>query len=287
MNYCLGLGYPFIIFIAHSIRHMSELQIATIQTALYWEDIASNLRMFDAYLANIPEVDLIVLPEMFSTGFSMNAVRLSESMTGSAVTWMRNSAHAKNCVIAGSLMLHEGDEDDRKYYNRLVWMKPDGSYDCYDKKHLFSLTQEPKIYVPGSKKLIVELKGWRICPMVCYDLRFPVWSRNAIDKDRNADYDVLIYSANWPAPRALAWKTLLQARAIENQSYVVGVNIVGEDGNEFRYLGDTSVIDPLGNILYRKEQNTEIAITILDKDELTKIRRQFSFLKDADPFDLR
>lgn len=265
---------------------MTDLRIATIQTALHWEDIAANLNMFDTLVERVTEVDLIVLPEMFSTGFSMDPQRLAESMDGSAVTWMRQAAMRKNSVIAGSLMLYDSDGADRKYYNRLIWMRPDGSYETYDKKHLFSLSQEPKIYTAGTERLVVTLKGWRICPMICYDLRFPVWARNAMQEEREATYDVLTYSANWPDRRALAWKTLLQARAIENQAYVIGVNRVGEDGTGFQYAGDSSVIDPLGNIVYRKENDADIFTAILSYEELTKVRRQFQFLKDADPFQL-
>ncbi|MBS1593845.1 MAG: amidohydrolase [Bacteroidetes bacterium] len=265
---------------------MTDLRIATIQTALHWEDIQANLDMMDRLVDSITDADLVVLPEMFSTGFSMAPAHLAESMDGSAVTWMKQAAAKRNCVITGSLMLYEGEGHDRKYYNRLVWMRPDGTYETYDKKHLFSLSDEPRIYTPGSERLIVTLKGWRICPMICYDLRFPVWSRNAINKDREATYDLLTYSANWPDRRALAWKTLLQARAIENQSYVIGVNRVGDDGTGVTYTGDTSVIDPLGNILYRKEGDQDIFITTLSYTELVKVRRQFQFLRDADPFQL-
>ena len=266
---------------------MNDLRIATIQTSLHWEDIAANLRMFDEHLDAISDVDLVVLPEMFSTGFSMEAGRLAESMTGSAMTWMKRKAAEKKCVITGSLVIYEGDGDNKTYYNRLIWMLPDGTYDIYDKKHLFSLSQEPKIYTSGHERLIITLNGWRICPMVCYDLRFPVWARNSINSEREAAYDVLIYSANWPDRRAIAWKTLLQARAIENQCYVVGVNRIGEDGTGFNYMGDTSVIDALGNILYRKEMVADINTITLSYEELIKVRRQFPFLKDADPFDLR
>lgn len=265
---------------------MTDLRIATIQTALHWEDIRANLDMMDRLIDSITDADLVVLPEMFSTGFSMAPAHLAESMDGSAVTWMKQAAARKNCVITGSLMLYEGEGHDRKYYNRLVWMRPDGSYETYDKKHLFSLSDEPRIYTPGSERLIVTLKGWRICPMICYDLRFPLWSRNAINKEREATYDLLTYSANWPDRRALAWKTLLQARAIENQSYVIGVNRVGDDGTGITYTGDTSVIDPLGNILYRKDGDQDIFITTLSYAELVKVRRQFQFLRDADPFQL-
>ena len=265
---------------------MDDLRVALVQTELHWENIEANLRMFDKHLEEI-KADLIVLPEMFSTGFSMNVEQLAESMNGSAMNWLRQKATEKSCIITGSLILHEGEGKDRKYYNRLIWMCADGSYHVYDKKHLFSLSLEPKIYSPGRKRLIVTLKGWRICPLICYDLRFPVWSRNAINESREADFDVLTYSANWPSPRALAWKALLQARAIENQCYVIGVNRVGEDGTGFTYLGDSSAIDPLGHLLYRREHVSEVTTITLSYEEMIKVRRQFAFLKDADAFDLR
>jgi predicted amidohydrolase len=265
---------------------MANLRIAIVQTALHWQNIKANLDMFDTLLRNV-KADLIVLPEMFSTGFSMDAEALAESMDGSAVRWMASKAAEANAVLTGSLIIYEGDGAYRKYYNRLIWMRPDGSYETYDKRHLFSLSEEPKIYTAGEKRLIVTLNGWRICPMICYDLRFPVWSRNAINDQREADYDILIYVANWPSRRAVAWKALLQARAIENQSYVIGANRVGEDGESFAYSGDSSAIDPLGTILYHKEESAEVATISLHYDDLVKARRLFPFLKDADSFDLR
>lgn len=266
---------------------MKDLQIALIQTDIHWEDIAANLRMLDQKINAITEkVDLIILPEMFSTGFSMEPVKHAEPMDGSAVAWLRKTAMAHGCVITGSLMLYDEVEVGRQYHNRLVWMKPDGNYEVYDKKHLFSISDEPKEYLAGNKRVIQRINQWKICPLICYDLRFPVWSRNAIDGKREADYDVLIYVANWPDRRALAWKTLLQARAIENQSYVIGVNRIGKEGEAINYSGDSSVIDPLGNILYRKENEADTAIITLNYEEMVKIRRQFPFLRDADKFSL-
>jgi predicted amidohydrolase len=267
---------------------MKDLRIALIQTDLYWENISANLQMLSDKIESIKEeVDLIVLPEMFSTGFSMAPEKLAESMDGTAMRWLRATAMQRQCLITGSLMLSEVINGETQYFNRLIWMKADGTYETYDKRHLFSLSQEPKIYTAGKNRLIQQLHGWNICPMICYDLRFPVWARNSINAERIADYDVLIYVANWPERRSLAWRTLLQARAIENQSYVVGVNRVGKDDDAVEYLGESSVIDPLGNIIYRKERDEDIAIISLNYEEMSKNRRLFAFLKDADEFELK
>ena len=267
---------------------MKDLRIALIQTDLHWENISANLQMLGDKIDSIKdEVDLIVLPEMFSTGFSMAPEKLAETMEGSAIHWLRATAMQRQCAITGSLILSEEVDGETKYFNRLIWMKADGRYETYDKRHLFSLSQEPKIYTAGKSRLIQQLHGWNICPMICYDLRFPVWARNSINAERIADYDVLIYVANWPERRSLAWRTLLQARAIENQSYVVGVNRVGKDDDAVEYLGESSVIDPLGNILYRKEREEDIAIISLNYEEMSKNRRLFAFLKDADDFELK
>jgi len=189
-------------------------------------------------------------------------------------------------VIAGSLMLCDEHDGVRQYYNRLVWMRPDGSYSHYDKRHLFSLSLEPKVYTAGHSRLIENINGWNICPMICYDLRFPVWSRNAINGQRETSYDVLLYVANWPERRSLAWRTLLQARAIENQCYVVGINRIGTV-DDVTHTGDSSVIDPLGTILYHKANEPDTAIVHLNYDEMVKVRRQLAFLKDADEFELK
>ena len=266
---------------------MKDLRIALIQTTLHWQDIPANLLMLDKKVASIQDdVDLIILPETFSTGFSMVPDRLAEGMDGSALHWLREVAVAKKCVVTGSLLLYEEKEGKKIYFNRLVWMKPDGGYEYYDKRHLFGLSEERKLLDHGDKRLIVSIGGWRICPMICYDLRFPIWSRNAINDKREADYDVLVYAANWPAPRVLAWKTLLQARAIENQCYVVGVNRTGKDGDGMDHTGDSSVIGPLGDILYRRENEEDIALINLNYEEMVKVRRTLPFLRDADKFEL-
>lgn len=266
---------------------MKDLRVALIQTDLYWEDIPANLQMLGEKISSIKDdVDMIILPETFSTGFSMDAERVAESMDGLAIQWLRKIALERDCVITGSLMLYDEYNGEKKYYNRLVWMKPDGHCEIYDKKHLFSISNEPKIYTAGDKRLIQSIKGWNICPMICYDLRFPVWSRNAINKEREATYDLLLYVANWPDRRVQAWRTLLQARAIENQSYVIGVNRIGNDNEGIYHSGESAAIDPLGNVLYRKEHDADVAVIHLNYEEMIKVRRQLPFLKDADRFEL-
>jgi omega-amidase len=208
-------------------------------------------------------------------------------MDGAAMQWLKKIAAEKNCTVTGSLMLHDEQEGRKKYFNRLIWMKPDGACEYYDKKHLFSLSHEHKVFTAGDKRLIVSIDGWKICPMICYDLRFPVWSRNAIDSERIATYDMLVYVANWPERRAQAWKALLQARAIENQCYVVGVNRTGHDADGIYHSGASSAIGPLGDILYREEDKEDVAIVHLNYEELIKTRRQLPFLKDADAFELK
>jgi omega-amidase len=254
---------------------MQDLKIALVQSIQHWEDIPANLEMFDQKVKFLNgKADIIVLPEMFSTGFSMNPEKLAETMEGPAVAWMMQAAKSADAVISGSLIIKENGN----YYNRLVWMKPDGSMEYYDKRHLFSMAGEEKIYTPGTKKLIVDVKGWKVCPMVCYDLRFPVWIRNA------EQYDVLIFSANWPDRRIQHWRKLLQARAIENQCFVIGVNRVGKDGNDFEYRGHSMFIDTQGDIEIeiKDEEKTEIAV--LKYDTLKFTRRYMPFLDDMDGF---
>jgi omega-amidase len=218
---------------------MQNLIVTFIQTELVWEDIQANLEMLDEKIGAIENpTDLILLPEMFSTGFSMNPVGLAETMHGNTVAWMIKKATEKSADIAGSLMV----EEDGCYFNRLIWAKPDGRVLTYDKRHLFRMTGEEKVYSAGSHRLTVELKGWRIRPFICYDLRFPVWMRNS-----DNPYDLAIVIANWPASREIQWQTLLRARAIENQSYVIGVNRVGVGGKQIEYNGYSCVVDYQGN----------------------------------------
>lgn len=255
---------------------MENLKITLFQGYLFWENIDKNLQNITLRLANIREkTDLIILPEMFNTGFTMNAEALAEPMNGKTMLWMHKISKEYDCVVTGSLIIKEGGH----YYNRLIWMRPDGKYQCYDKRHLFRLGKEDHTYTPGNKKLIVELKGWKICPVICYDLRFPVWLRNVHDT-----YDVLIVVANWPERRASHWKTLLPARAVENQTYVIGVNRVGHDGNEIYHSGDSTCITPNGNAIYYKRDEEDLYTFSIVPDEVTKTRRALPFLKDADDF---
>jgi predicted amidohydrolase len=258
---------------------MENLKVTLFQGYLFWENIDQNLKNISLRLSNIREkTNLIILPEMFNTGFTMNAEKLAEPMNGKTMIWMKKQAKEFNCVVTGSLIIKDGEH----YYNRLIWMQPDGKYQYYDKRHLFGLAKEDHTYTAGTHKLIVELKGWKICPVICYDLRFPVWLRNV-----NEAYDLLIVVANWPERRALHWRTLLPARAVENQAYVIGVNRVGHDGNEIYHSGDSTCISPNGNVVYFKRDEEDVYTFSVVHDELIKIRRSLPFLKDADEFMLK
>jgi omega-amidase len=257
---------------------MSTLSITGIQTNLYWEDKKVNLQMFEEKIQSISKpTEIVVLPEMFSTGFSMRPEKLAETMDGETVTWMKRMAAEKKIILTGSLVI----EEDGHYFNRLIWMLPNGQLGYYDKRHLFAYADEHRHYSAGSKRLIASVKGWKINLLVCYDLRFPVWSRQD-----QAGYDILIYVANWPERRIHAWKTLLQARAIENQCYVVGVNRVGDDGNNIHYSGESMVVDPAGETIYQKKDEEDIFTVVLDESHLESIRRKFPFWKDADKFNI-
>lgn len=257
---------------------MTDLNITTVQTQLHWEDAAANRRMFDKKLEALAgKTDVVILPEMFTTGFSMNAAKLAESMTGPTMQWLADHAQRLDAVVTGSLIIQENDN----YYNRLIWMRPDGNYDTYDKRHLFTMAKEQLTYTAGNQRLTVEWRAWRVCPLVCYDLRFPVWARNT------DDYDVLIYTANWPSMRAYAWRTLLHARAIENQAYTVGVNRVGKDANDFPYSGDTMIIDPSGaEILYHTTNIEDLHTHTLSYEHLQQVRKKLPFLADKDAFSM-
>ena len=263
---------------------MSTLTITLVQTDLSWGDKNANLEMLNNKISGIQDkTELVVLPEMFSTGFNMDASGLAEDMQGPSVQWMREIASRRKLVLTGSLII----EENGQYFNRLIWMLPNGQLGVYDKRHCFSYAGEHEHFTAGSKRLIASVKGWKVNLLVCYDLRFPVWSRQDFSpeaKEPIPEYDVLIYVANWPERRNLAWKTLLRARAIENQCYVIGVNRVGKDGNDIYYSGDSTVIDPLGEILYEKANEEEIFTIVLQKDKLEEVRRRFAFWKDADRF---
>ncbi len=272
-----------------------DLKITIIQSELHWENVGQNLEMFADKIKSIGEpTDIIVLPEMFNTGFSMFSESLAETMDGKTVDWMKEIAKRNNAVITGSLII----EEHNKFYNRLIWAQPDGDFYTYDKRHLFRMADEHESFSAGKKRLIVNYKGWRICPMVCYDLRFPVWSRNkqlsvdscqlSGDKQQNSNvYDILIYIANWPEPRKLHWSKLLEARAIENQCYVVGVNRVGEDANNFTYAGNSTIVNFMGEAITSTiEKVASIKTANLSIQELNDWREKFPVSLDGDEFEI-
>ncbi len=259
---------------------MSILTITTIQANLHWEDKRANLQMLeDKILALSEKTEIVVLPEMFSTGFSMQPELFAETMEGETVEWMQRVSREKGVILTGSIIA----EENGNYFNRLVWMLPNGQMGVYDKRHLFAYGNEDQHYKPGNKRLIASVKGWKINLQVCYDLRFPVWARQQ-PSNGAPEYDVLIYVANWPEKRSHAWKTLLCARAIENQCYVVGVNRVGNDGNNIYHSGNSLVIDPLGQVLYHMADEEDINTITLSKQKLEEVRTRFPFLNDADGF---
>lgn len=255
----------------------AHLRITLVQSDLAWQDPPANRRRLAARFRGLAgHTDLVVLPEMFSTGFSMDAQALAEGMDGPTVGWLREEAAALGCVITGSLIVREGGH----CYNRLVWARPDGTLEHYDKRHLFRIAGEHDHYAAGTRRVVVEIKGWRLCPLICYDLRFPAWSRN------RGDYDALLYVANWPQRRAAAWSILLRARAIENQSYVAGVNRTGRDGNGVTYLGDSVALDFLGQPLSSEGGGERVETAVLDLESLQAYRRSFPVHLDADRFEL-
>ncbi len=258
---------------------MESLTITIIQSDLSWENKAENISRFNQKIASISQkTDLIVLPEMFNTSFSMNSEKMAEKMAGETMTMMASWAKSKDAVITGSLIIEENEQ----FYNRLIWMRPDGSYEYYDKRHLFRMAGENEHYSFGDKKIIVELKGWRICPLICYDLRFPVWSRN------NNEYDCLVYVANWPERRSHPWKTLLMARAIENISYVIGVNRIGLDGSGIAFSGDSAIIDFKGEVISQTNPHQEsIETIVLSASDLNEFRKSFPAWMDADKFEIK
>ncbi len=254
---------------------MQDLKVTVLQTSLFWEDPAKNLEHFDRKLSLYTvDTDLIILPEMFTTGFTMAAGTFAEPMDGNSVGWMSNMAQSKDAVVTGSLIINAGD----KFVNRLIWARPDGSVEYYDKRHLFRLAKEEETYSGGTDRPVFQWRDWRICPQVCYDLRFPVWSRN------REDYELLFYVANWPERRNYAWKNLLVARAIENQAYVIGVNRVGKDGKDISYSGDSAIIDYKGEYLYQCDPGEDLATVRLSASKLLEFKESYPFFRDADPF---
>lgn len=254
----------------------NELHIAGIQTDLFWENPSKNLAFFEEKIDSLPEkTDLVVLPEMFTSGFTMTPENVAEKISGKTVCWMQEIATKKQLAITGSIVIKEKNN----YYNKLIFIHPSGKIETYDKRHSFTLAGEDKVYNSGNKKLIVEYKGWKICPLICYDLRFPVWARNT------ENYDLLIFVANWPNTRIKAWDTLLKARAIENMSYTMGVNRTGKDNNDYEYSGNSLILNCLGEELSKLPKN-EIGIisTTLVKKAQNDVRKKLGFLNDKDSF---
>ncbi|WP_243473693.1 amidohydrolase [Winogradskyella sp. MH6] len=255
----------------------NTLNLALVQTTLAWENPKANRTHLEDKVSSIT-ADLIVLPEMFSSGFTMNASEVAETMDGETIAWLKALSKTKNAAIVGSLVITENNN----YYNRLVFVDPNGTLATYDKRHTFTLAGEHKVYTAGSEKTIIDYKGFKICPLVCYDLRFPVWARNT------KDYDVIIYVANWPKVRIAAWDALLKARAIENMSYCIGVNRVGLDGNNYEYSGHSAAYDVLGHRMDSIPESTEtVEVVTLEKSHITKYRERLGFLKDRDNFSLK
>jgi predicted amidohydrolase len=254
---------------------MKNIKVALLQADLIWENPVANCNNFENKIKTLSdEIDLIVLPEMFTSGFTMNPATVAESMNGETLIWLKAVAKTKNCAITGSLVI----EEDGNYYNRVVFVFPSGEVQYYDKRHLFALAGEDKSYTAGTQKLIVEYLGWKICPLICYDLRFPAFSRN------QEEYDLLLYVANWPKIRTNAWDILLKARAIENMSYAIGVNRVGTDANGHEYLGHSQVVDFLGDYVLQPEEVEALFTVSLNKDKMIEMRQRLGFLKDGDIF---
>lgn len=262
---------------------MSDLKVCFIQSDLYWENIKQNLNSFEAKILSINEaIDVLILPEVFTIGFTYNLPKFAEPIDGPSTQWMKDVAKLKNCVVIGSIIVKQ----DEECYNRLICAFPDGKLKTYDKRHLFRMSRENEFLSKGKERIIINVKGWKICPLVCYDLRFPVWSRNVYNNNEYL-YDCLIYVANWPTNRSDSWNTLLKARAMENQAYVIGVNRIGVDGNNVSYSGDSRIHDPKGNKISKTEPNKEsIEIVTLSYNELYKFRKEFPVGLDADSFEI-
>lgn len=253
-------------------------RLGMIQTPLVWEEPGANRRHLAKLLAKADQADLILLPEMFTTGFSMQAEMLAEEAAGPTLTWLQEQAALHHCAISGSVMVKENGA----YFNRLYFVYPNGDFKQYDKRHLFTLAGEQNVYTAGSEKLVLEYKGWRINPQICYDLRFPVWCRNT------EDFDLQFFVANWPERRSEAWIALLKARAIENQCYLAGLNRLGEDGNGIYHSGDSAIHDPMGTKLSETEAHVEtVEVVELYYSQLKRLREKFGFLKDRDAFEIR
>jgi omega-amidase len=261
----------------------NDLSIALIQSPLHWQQPDANRAMFEEKIWQLsPMVDVVILPEMFTTGFSMEAQQLAEPMNTHTTRWMKQMAAQKGAVITGSFIINDGG----KYFNRLLWVYPDGQVLAYNKRHLFRMAGEHQHYAAGSERIICEWKGWRICPLICYDLRFPVWSRNFIAGTKDPAYDLLLYVANWPAARVNAWDALLTARAIENLAYVAGVNRTGSDGLGIAYNGHSAVVDGRGISLIDLQETEQSKEVTLSASSLMQLREKFPAFLDADDFNL-
>lgn len=255
-----------------------DISICLIQTPLVWQEPSANIQMLDKKIASVSEpMDVILLPEMFTSGFTMSPQDVAEDLDGLTINWMKHVAQTKSIALVGSLVIKANDN----FYNRLIWVNPNGSILHYDKRHLFAMAGEDEVYTAGEERVIINYKGWKFCPQICYDLRFPVWSRNT------SDFDVLFYLANWPDRRVYDWKTLLAARAIENQCYSIGVNRVGDDPNGHHYYGESCVFDPGWNkLLYSAESREEEKVITLSYSHLRNVRAKLPFLKDRDQFEI-
>ena len=264
---------------------MNDLRNSLVQGATRWHDPAANRAYYGDLIAPLAgNTDLVLLPETFTSGFSNEAIASAETMDGPTVAWLREQSRALDAAVVGSVQLRT----DAGVFNRLMFATPDGALQCYDKRHLFRYAREHERYAPGGPRLVLDWRAWRICPLVCYDLRFPVFSRNRYDVERagQLDYDLLLYVANWPSPRAYAWRTLLRARAIENLCYVAGLNRVGTDGNGHAYSGDSAVIDFLGEPLSECADQEVVATTTISGERLAAHRDHFPAMLDADTFQL-
>ena len=265
---------------------MDDLRISLVQAATVWHDPEANRELYGTMMQDLSgKTDLVILPETFSSGFSNEAIHQAEGMNGASVAWLRDQAVALGAVVTASVQIREGDV----VFNRLVWAAPDGSLQTYDKRHLFRMAREHERYAAGRERLIVELNGWRVCPLVCYDLRFPVFVRNRFDVTASGrfDYDLLVFVANWPSPRRYAWRTLLRARAIENLCCVAAVNRVGIDGNEVEYSGDSVALDELGIPLVECGAQAQVVTAAFSGSSLLRHRERFPAQLDADSFELR
>ncbi len=263
---------------------MQDLKVTLIQADLIWEDARQNRILFDKLISSVSrDTDLIILPEMFNTGFTMNTGKCAETESGETVKWLMMKAAEKRCVITGSILI----SDRGKFYNRLFWMRPDGEFETYDKRHLFRMGGEHLTMSQGLERKIVELNGWKINLQICYDLRFPVWSKNNFSNG-SYEYDALLYVANWPEIRSQAYQSLLPARAVENQAYVIWVNRVGKDGNSVFHSGDSMVVDPMGKVAVQLPANKQgMMTTTLSKKLLDELREKSKFGRDWDRFEIR